>query len=1120
MEFTGERYISSLNSAQISYEHWHRYFYATQFVKGKKVLDIACGEGYGVNLLGETAEVVVGVDISEATIDLAKQRYQKKNISFLHGSADDIPIEGNNRFDVVVSFETIEHLDAMAQEGFLKEVKRLLKNDGILIISSPNKLVYSDIPKYKNEFHIKEFYENEFFDFLHQYFVHVSLFGQKVFTGSNIWELDSSEHDNSFIEYKIDNRGQRFVEDGEKKEAVYLVAVCSDIKQVHSKHSLLLDRSLSLLSEKTGELDKIIFERDQLIRHHQKEIEKFGAWDRGHSKVSLECDKSIISLNQSLFEKDNEIAVFKKKIDELNEKISSHNYLVADLREQITRLNDETIKRGKWALGLQDELKEAQDQIIRITKTISWRITLPLRKCSLWVRGLSSEIRKILIRILKLLKTIYLSLPFSWQTRYRHINFLNKYAPWMLRILKNEDATSPVFLPNGRQTAKINFNFEFKDIKFKSFLEPIVSIIIPVYGQLDYTLRCLASISKNTSTTPFEIIVVDDCSQDNSAKTFQGIDGIRLIVNKDNQGFIRSCNVGAKAAIGKYLHFLNNDTVVSAGWLDELVRTFSEFNGTGLVGSQLVYPSGKLQEAGSIIWQDGSAWNFGRNQDPELPVFNYAREVDYCSGASIMLPKNLFEKLGGFDEQYMPAYCEDSDLALKVRENGYRVIYQPLSKVFHFEGVTCGTDISDGIKAFQAENRKKLYSRWKNRLKTHQLPGTNADIAKDRQAKSRVLVLDHCTPTPDQDAGSVTIFNLMLLFREMGFQVTFIPEDNYLYMPIYTTALQRAGIEVLYAPYVSSVEKHVKECGQRYDLVFLSRPLVVERNINTIRRHCIKAKVIYYTHDLHFLRMHREADLFKDNAKRQAAYRMKQLEFNAIRMSDTTIAVTEKELEFLRKEFPEKNISVLTLVLNIGKTDKKFSDRHDIIFVGGYQHAPNVDAVKYFVSEVMPLLRTRLPGVRFNIVGSNPPNEIQLLAAEDIIISGFVKNLNPLLDKMRVSVAPLRFGAGIKGKIGTAMAAGLPVVATSVAAEGMALSDGKNILIADGAEPFADAIKKIYTDEILWNRISDNGVQFAECLWGAQAGSRALSRILLNLGFDPGIKYGLPKLYAGTLAVF
>ena len=318
-------------------------------------------------------------------------------------------------------------------------------------------------------------------------------------------------------------------------------------------------------------------------------------------------------------------------------------------------------------------------------------------------------------------------------------------------------------------------------------------------------------------------------------------------------------------------------------------------------------------------------------------------------------------------------------------------------------------------------------------------------------------------------------------------------------MPEYTTALQRTGIEVLYAPYATTVDQHLKECGDRYDLAFLFRPGVVERHLKAIRKLCPQAKVLFYTVDLHFLRMSREAELQSDKVKQKAADEMKQLELAAIRAVDTSIVHSTAELEILRLSLPDAKLHVLPLIMDTKGTSKTFVERRDIVFIGGYQHTPNVDAVQYFVAEIMPLLRKQLPGVRFYVVGSKPPAEIQALASEDVIITDFVEDLTPLLDKMRISVAPLRYGAGIKGKIGTAMTVGLPVVATSLAAEGMSLTDGENISVADGPEAFANAVAKIYQDEVLWNRISQNGLAFADKAWGAEAAWGILAAILGDL---------------------
>lgn len=376
------------------------------------------------------------------------------------------------------------------------------------------------------------------------------------------------------------------------------------------------------------------------------------------------------------------------------------------------------------------------------------------------------------------------------------------------------------------------------------------------------------------------------------------------------------------------------------------------------------------------------------------------------------------------------------------------------------------------------------------------------DNAKDRRAKHRVLYIDICTPTPNQDSGSSDAINHMLLLREMDFQVTFIPEHNFLYMPPYALDLQRAGIEVIYAPYTVSVEEHLKNFGERYDLIFLCRSNVAQRHLGSVRKFCPNAKVVFHTVDIHFLRMQREACITGNGALMKVAQEMQLLEENLMRLVDITTVVSDHEFQLLRKNLSAGKVKLLPYARHSRGTRIPFAKRRDIVFIGGYQHIPNVDAVQYLVTEIMPLLRKQLPGVRFYAVGSNPPADIQALAAEDVIITGFVEDLTPLLDKMRVSVAPLRYGAGIKGKIGTAMAVGLPVVATSLAAEGMLLTDGENILVADGAEAFAGAIVKIYRDEALWNRISQMGLAFAEKAWGAEAAWRRLAEILANLDID------------------
>lgn len=640
--------------------------------------------------------------------------------------------------------------------------------------------------------------------------------------------------------------------------------------------------------------------------------------------------------------------------------------------------------------------------------------------------------------------------------------------------------------------------FRSKKIKIKTHYQPLVSIIIPIYGQISFTLACLESIILNLPKCTFEIIVIDDASRDNSLEILKFVKGIKVFKNPTNKGFIYSCNFGAKKAKGKFLYFLNNDTQVMEGWLDSLLQTFSDFPKSGLAGSKLIYPSGKLQEAGCILWKDGSAWNFGRNQNPELPIYNYAREVDYCSGASIMIPKQIFNQIKGFDPHYSPAYCEDSDLALKLRSKGYRVIYQPLSTVIHFEGITSGKDFNSGVKSYQVANLQKQYNRWKQVLSKHQGNGENIDWAINRRADKKVLVLDENTLEPDKDAGSLLIFNLILLLREMNFQVTFISK-NLNYSKKYTSLMQRFGIEVFYLPYLKSIKSHLREYGARYELIFLCRPNIANNYLDICREYAHRAKIIYHSIDLHFLRLLREAKLMNDSEKEIEALKMKKLEISLIKSMDASIFVSNAELKVLKNEGITKKVFLLSLIKDPLCSNKEFKKRRDIIFVGGFAHKPNIDAVKFFVKDVMPILRKNDKSIIFYIAGSNIPQEIIRLQNSTIKILGFVEKLDPILNDMRVMVAPLRYGAGVKGKIVSAMSSGLPVVATTLAAEGMGLTDKENILIANNAESFAKRVLELYKNEKLWNYINKNSLNFVEHAWGAEISYKNLSKIISRL---------------------
>jgi glycosyltransferase involved in cell wall biosynthesis len=399
-------------------------------------------------------------------------------------------------------------------------------------------------------------------------------------------------------------------------------------------------------------------------------------------------------------------------------------------------------------------------------------------------------------------------------------------------------------------------------------------------------------------------------------------------------------------------------------------------------------------------------------------------------------------------------------------------------------------------------NMEKQFKRWKHVLSGYQKPGEDIDKAKDRRADKRVLYLDLTTPAPDRDSGSLDAFNHMLLLREMNFQVTFIPVDNLAFMDDYTLDLQSKGIEVLYHPFISSVNDHLKDLGKRYDLIFLSRPQTAKMYLTPIRKYCPKAKVLFNTVDLHFLRMERQALLEKNKKILLAAKEMKELELDLIKKCDIASVVSSYEYDLLVKNKLKNKVVLLPYTRHIISKVKPFKFRRDIVFVGGFRHPPNIDAVKFFITEIMPIIRQKIPNVKFHVVGPDVPAELKLLEAKDIIFQGHIKDLTNFLDKFRVSVAPLRFGAGIKGKIGSSMSIGLPVVATSLAAEGMKLKDNFNILVGDNPKEFSAKLIKLYSDEKLWNRLSKNSLSYADKYWGVNTGFKNLSNILRKLDFS------------------
>jgi hypothetical protein len=494
----------------------------------------------------------------------------------------------------------------------------------------------------------------------------------------------------------------------------------------------------------------------------------------------------------------------------------------------------------------------------------------------------------------------------------------------------------------------------------------------------------------------------------------------------------------------------------------------------GAIGSLVLFPDGRIQEAGAVIWSDGSTWPVGRNLPGDSTEWHFVRRVDYVSACSMLVTRTAWNDVGGFDVEFHPGYYEDTDLCLALRERGYEVLIEPRSRLWHHESASS----DQRFKQFLfSRNHLRLRKKWAAALMFQEppQPPTAAVMARAvwraRGVPPRVLIVDDRLPESSLGAGFGRMHTAVMDLARSGYAVSIYP----------TAGVAAPMPETLVAAGVARVEEnlsqHLAHPWVNYEIVLISRPQNFERVSPIVRSRQPHAVLIYDCEALFWRRMVRQATLLADDMARTtleaAAAALRRLEEQIVIDADFAVTVSQEEASLLaavERCCPMTTVRPVEPSAAFGA--EEFHDRMGIAYVAGWlagSNSPNGDGLRWFTAEILPLVRRAIPWVRVHVTGANPPAELVALSDPNLFFEGHVADLPGFYSRVRVVMAPIRFGAGVKVKTVQALQYGVPVVATSCGAEGIATHGLEAITVADSPHEFASALIKLLTDRPHWD---------------------------------------------------
>ena len=530
-------------------------------------------------------------------------------------------------------------------------------------------------------------------------------------------------------------------------------------------------------------------------------------------------------------------------------------------------------------------------------------------------------------------------------------------------------------------------------------------------------------------------------------------------------------NLGAARTHGKYLVLLDGRAFAEPRWLRWLVRTAEANPDAGAVGSALLFPDGRLQEAGAIIWWDGSRTGVGDGMDGSQHRWNFVRSVDCTSGRALLVRREAWDRAGGFDPGVATVGGCDVDLCLRIRALGFDVLLEPRSRV-RVEQEDARTDYD----AFLREHRRReIARRWKHELLTHEPPSSRSIVRAVHRARGyprRLLVVDDLLPDPSGGAGFGRMLDAIIELAQNGWAVSHFPTRGRV-TP--SDALVDHGVAIV----EGDLGHHLADPDTWYDAILISRPQNFDALSTLARAHQPWARLIYDAEALWWRRMERQAQLTIEPEAaarlRVEAAAMRTLESRNARNADLIITVSDEERALILDEGlePARVHTLPPYGLETHFSQRPFAERRDVGFVAGWLaglNSPNGDGLLWFIQEVLPLLRRDLPWVRVRVTGRDPPGELLSLADPNLCFEGHVADLDAFYDQTRVIMVPNRFGSGVKLKIVQAIQYAVPVVSTPIGAEGLNLESPTGLRIADDPLAFAADVHCLLTDEKEWSR--------------------------------------------------